>query len=168
MQSYQTNRKMNNNSNWILILLILSALLLIIFGCNSVKKSSGQSITETRSVIVYDTTRVKIIDTSKSLQEWIEFQTKTIELFDTTYTDVPILRKRIIYENVKASSNQIVNGYTKDSLKSSGAGNTISISATDYKQKNSFRVPFWLFLFVPIIIILIVGGYLKFREWQGK
>jgi hypothetical protein len=156
MQSYPMNK--NQKYNWFPIVFVLAALLLILFGCNTVKKAKGK--TETVTVYVYDTMRVSVIDTTRTLQEWIDIQTKTVELFDTTYTTVPILRKRIIYENVKASSKEVANGIRKDSVKATGT--IIGFSQSEYRNKETKRLPFWLALSVVGIISFVI--YKLWRE----
>ena len=157
MQSYPMNK--SQKYNWFPIVFALAALLLIIFGCNTVKKAKGK--TETITVYVYDTMRVSVIDTTRTLQEWIDIQTKTVELFDTTYTTVPILRKRIIYENVKASSKEVANGIRRDSVKATGS--ITAFSPSEFLNKETKRLPFWLALSVVGII-----AFLIYKSWQEK
>jgi hypothetical protein len=149
----------NKNYNWFPVVFGLAALLLIIFGCNTTKKAKGK--TETVTVYVYDTMRVSVIDTTRTLQEWIDIQTKTVELFDTTYTTVPILRKRIIYENVKASSKEVANGIRRDSVKATGS--VTAFSQSEYRNKETKRLPFWLALSVVGII-----AFLIYKSWREK
>ena len=152
---------MNKNPkyNWFPVVFALATLLLILLGCNTVKKAKGK--TENVTVFVYDTMRVSVVDTTRTLQEWIEYQTKTVELFDTTYTTVPILRKRIIYENVKASSKEVANGIRRDSVKATGS--VTAFSQSEYRNKETKRLPFWLALSVVGII-----AFLIYKSWQEK
>ena len=160
MQSYQMSQ--NPKYNWFPVVFGLAALLLIIFGCNTTKKAKGK--TETVTVYVYDTMRVSVIDTTRTLQEWIDIQTKTVELFDTTYTTVPILRKRIIYENVKASSKEVANGIRRDSIKATGS--VTAFSQSEFLNKETKRLPFWFSL--GIILAIAAALYLNWKRWLVK
>ena len=157
MQSYQMNQ--NPKFNWFPFVFIAIVVLLVLLSCNSVNKSRGK--TETLTIFEYDTTRLSVVDTTRTLQEWIEFQTKTVELFDTTYTTVPILRKRIIYENVKASSKEVINGIRKDSVKATGT--VIGFSQSDYRNKETKRLPFWLALSIVAVISFVI-----YKLWREK
>jgi hypothetical protein len=157
MQSYQMSQ--NKNYNWFPFVFIAIVVLLVLLSCNSVNKSRGK--TETLTIYEYDTLRVSVVDTTRTLQEWIEFQTKTVELFDTTYTTVPILRKRIIYENVKASSKEVANGIRRDSVKATGT--IIGFSQSDYRNKETKRLPFWLALSIVAVISFVI-----YKLWREK
>jgi uncharacterized protein YceK len=152
---------MNKNPkfNWFPFVFIVIVVLIVLFGCNSVNKSQGK--TQTVTVFEYDTMRVSVVDTTRTLQEWIDIQTKTVELFDTTYTTVPILRKRIIYENVKASSKEVINGIRKDSVKATGS--VTAFSQSEYRSKETKRLPFWLALSIVGII-----AFLIYKSWEEK
>ena len=160
MQLYLMNK--NPKYNWFPVVFALAALLLILLGCNTVKKAKGK--TDTVTVFVYDTMRVSVIDTTRTLQEWIDIQTKTVELFDTTYTTVPILRKRIIYENVKASSKEVANGIRRDSVKATGS--VTAFSKSEYRNKETKRLPFWFSL--GIILAIAAALYLNWKRWLVK
>jgi hypothetical protein len=151
--------KNNPKYNWFPFVFIAIVVLLVLLSCNSVNKARGK--TETLTIYEYDTLRVSVIDTTRTLQEWIEFQTKTVELFDTTYTTVPILRKRIIYENVKASSKEVINGIRKDSVKATGS--VTAFSQSEYRNKETKRLPFWLALSIVGII-----AFLIYKSWEEK
>jgi hypothetical protein len=157
MQSYQMSK--DPKYNWFPVVFIVIVVLIVLFGCNSVNKSQGK--TQTVTVFEYDTTRVSVVDTTRTLQEWIDIQTKTVELFDTTYTTVPILRKRIIYENVKASSKEVINGIRKDSVKATGS--VTAFSQSEYRNKETKRLPFWLALSIVGII-----AFLIYKSWEEK
>ncbi len=145
--------------NWFPFVFIAIVVLLVLLSCNSVNKSRGK--TETLTIFEYDTTRVSVVDTTRTLQEWIEFQTKTVELFDTTYTTVPILRKRIIYENVRASSKEVAMGVSRDSVKATGT--IIGFSQSDYRNKETKRLPFWLALSIVAVISFVI-----YKLWREK
>jgi hypothetical protein len=149
----------NPKFNWFPFVFIAIVVLLVLLSCNSVNKARGK--TETLTIYEYDTTRVSVVDTTRTLQEWIEFQTKTVELFDTTYTTVPILRKRIIYENVKASSKEVINGIRKDSVKATGS--VTAFSQSEYRNKETKRLPFWLYVVLVGIILLSI-----YKLWREK
>jgi hypothetical protein len=157
MQSYLMNK--NPKFNWFPFVFIAIVVLLVLLSCNSVNKSRGK--TETLTIYEYDTLRVSVVDTTRTLQEWIEFQTKTVELFDTSYTTVPILRKRIIYENVKASSKEVAMGVSRDSVKATGT--IIGFSQSDYRNKETKRLPFWLALSIVAVISFVI-----YKLWREK
>jgi len=157
MQSYQMSK--NPKFNWFPFIFIAIVVLLVLLSCNSVNKSRGK--TETLTIFEYDTMRVSVIDTTRTLQEWIEFQTKTVELFDTTYTTVPILRKRIIYENVRASSKEVANGISRDSVKATGS--VTAFSKSENRSKETKRLPFWFAL-----SIVGIFAFLIYKSWEEK
>ena len=157
MQSYQMSQ--NPKFNWFPFIFIAIVVLLVLLSCNSVNKSRGK--TETLTIYEYDTMRVSVVDTTRTLQEWIEFQTKTVELFDTTYTTVPILRKRIIYENVKASSKEVAMGVSRDSVKATGS--VTAFSQSEYRNKETKRLPFWLALSIVAVISFVI-----YKLWREK
>lgn len=136
-----------------MIIVIALATLLSMMSCNSVKKSQSNSKTETITVYVRDTVHVKVVDTTKLTTELQEFITKTIEIFDTTYTEVPQIRQRIIYENVRKQNTALQVGITKDS--SAGKVNSIQSQtiATDSKSKQTNRTPWYLILGIVIIVL---------------
>jgi F0F1-type ATP synthase membrane subunit a len=159
VNNMQLQMSQNKNYNWFPFVFIAIVVLIVLLSCNSVNKSQGK--TQTVTVFEYDTIRVSVVDTTRTLQEWIEFQTKTVELFDTTYTTVPILRKRIIYENVKASSKEVINGIRKDSVKTTGS--VTAFSQSEYRSKETKRLPFWLALSIVGII-----AFLIYKSWEEK
>ena len=159
VNNMQLQMSQNKNYNWFPFVFIAIVVLIVLLSCNSVNKARGK--TETLTIYEYDTLRVSVIDTTRTLQEWIEFQTKTVELFDTTYTTVPILRKRIIYENVKASSKEVINGIRKDSVKATGS--ITAFSQSEYRNKETKRLPFWLALSIVGIIALLI-----YKSWEEK
>ncbi len=157
MQSYLMNK--TPKFNWFPFVFIAILVLLVLLSCNSVNKSRGK--TETLTIYEYDTLRVSVVDTTRTLQEWIDIQTKTVELFDTTYTTVPILRKRIIYENVKASSKEVAMGVSRDSVKATGT--IIGFSQSDYRNKETKRLPSWLALSIVAVISFVI-----YKLWREK
>ena len=130
---------------------------LIMLSCNTVKKQERRIYEQSTIIYKRDTVHVKVVDTSKITTELQEFNTKTIELYDTVYKDMPILRQRIIYENVVKQRSETKSGVTKDS--STGAvSNTQSFSNTTIdNSKKSNRVPFTGIIIAGIVIIVIYG-----------
>lgn len=125
--------------------------------CNTVKKQERRIYEQSTIIYKRDTVHVKVVDTSKITTELQEFNTKTIELYDTVYKDVPILRQRIIYENVIKQRSETKTGVTKDS--STGAvSNTQAFSNTTIDtSKKSNRVPFTGIIIAGIVIIVLYG-----------
>jgi hypothetical protein len=149
----------NNSDSWVKWWLLAIALLfvLIVTSCNSVKKSQTTTQEQTLTIYVRDTVHVKIIDTSRIVTELQEFATKTIELYDTVYKDVPVLRQRIIYENVKQQRTESQVGITKDSV-SGSVSNTQALSKVEStSSKKSNRIPFIGIIIGGIVIIIIYG-----------
>ncbi len=149
----------NNSDSWVKWWLLAMALLfvLIMTSCNSVKKSQTTTQEQTLTIYVRDTVHVKVIDTSRIVTELQEFNTKTIELYDTVYKDVPVLRQRIIYENVKQQRTESQAGITKDSV-SGSVSNTQALSKVEStSSKKSNRIPFIGIIIGGIVIIIIYG-----------
>ena len=158
MQPYQMSPKPENKF-WIAFLTIVTiAVILTLVSCNGSKKSQSSSKTETITVFVRDTVHVKVVDTTKLTTELQEFVTKTIEIFDTTYTEVPQIRQRIIYENIKMRKEMKENGISKDS----SAGNTNRIQsetiAKDSQTKQTKRTPWYLIFGIVIIVLFYSTG----------
>ena len=150
---------MNNPNNWVKYWLAAMALLfvLIMMSCNSVKKTQTTTQEQTLTIYVRDTVHVKIVDTSRIVTELQEFATKTIELYDTVYKDVPVLRQRIIYTNAYQQRTNSFNGITKDSAVGS-VSNTKAVSSTITEStKKSNRIPFTGIIILGIVIIAIYG-----------
>ena len=149
----------NNSDGWVKwwLLAMLLLFLLIMSSCNSVKKAQSRTQEQTTTIYLRDTVHVKIVDTSRVVTELQEFNTKTIELYDTVYKDVPVLRQRIIYENVKQQRTESQSGITKDSVSGSGS-NTKAVSSTiTESSKKSNRIPFTGIIILGIVIIAIYG-----------
>ena len=150
---------MNNPNNWVKYWLAAMALLfvLIMMSCNTVKKAEKHIQEQTTTIYLRDTVHVKIVDTSRIVTELQEFATKTIELYDTVYKDVPVLRQRIIYENVRQQRTETQSGITKDSAVGS-VSNTKAVSSTiTESSKKSNRIPFTGIIILGIVIIAIYG-----------
>ena len=149
----------NNSDGWIKYWLLAMALLfvLIISSCNSVKKTQSTTQEQTTTIYLRDTVHVKVVDTSRVVTELQEFATKTIELYDTVYKDVPVLRQRIIYTNAYQQRTNSFNGITKDSAVGS-VSNTKAVSSTiTESSKKSNRIPFTGIIILGIVIIAIYG-----------
>jgi hypothetical protein len=150
---------MNNPNNWVKYWLAAMLLLfvLIMSSCNSVKKTQATTQEQTTTIYLRDTVHVKIVDTSRIVTELQEFATKTIELYDTVYKDVPVLRQRIIYTNAYQQRTNSFNGITKDSAVGS-VSNTKAVSSTiTESSKKSNRIPFTGIIILGIVIIAIYG-----------
>jgi len=149
----------NNSDGWVKWWLLAMALLfvLIVTSCNSVKKSQTTTQEQTLTIYVRDTVHLKVIDTSRIVTELQEFNTKTIELYDTVYKDVPILRQRIIYTNAYQQRTNTFNGIIKDSV-SGSVSNTVALSKVEStSSKKSNRIPFTGIIILGIVIIAIYG-----------
>jgi hypothetical protein len=148
----------NNSDSWVKWwLLAILLFVLIVTSCNSVKKSQTTTQEQTLTIYVRDTVHLKVIDTSRIVTELQEFATKTIELYDTVYKDVPVLRQRIIYENVKQQRTESQAGITKDSV-SGSVSNTVALSKVEStSSKKTNRIPFIGIIIGGIVIIIIYG-----------
>ena len=130
---------------------------LIMTSCNTVKKAEKHIQEQTTTIYLRDTVHVKVIDTSRIVTELQEFNTKTIELYDTVYKDVPVLRQRIIYTNAYQQRTNTVNGIIKDSVAGS-VSNTQALSKVEStSSKKSNRIPFTGIIIGGIVIIIIYG-----------
>lgn len=130
---------------------------LIMMSCNTVKKQERRIYEQSTIIYKRDTVHVKVVDTSKITTELQEFNTKTIELYDTVYKDVPVLRQRIIYENVVKQRSETKTGVTKDSA-TGAVSNTQAFSNTTIDtSKKSNRIPFTGIIIAGIVIIVIYG-----------
>jgi uncharacterized lipoprotein YehR (DUF1307 family) len=150
---------MKNPNSWVKWWLLAMVLLfvLIMTSCNSVKKSQTTTQEQTLTIYVRDTVHLKVIDTSRIVTELQEFATKTIELYDTVYKDVPVLRQRIIYTNAYQQRTNTVNGIIKDSVAGS-VSNTVALSKVESTStKKSNRIPFIAIIIGGIVIIIIYG-----------
>ena len=130
---------------------------LIVTSCNSVKKSQTTTQEQTLTIFVRDTVHLKVIDTSRIVTELQEFNTKTIELYDTVYNEVPVLRQRIIYTNAYQQRTNTFNGIIKDSV-SGSVSNTQALSKVEStSNKKSNRIPITGIIILGIVIIAIYG-----------
>jgi ABC-type iron transport system FetAB permease component len=150
---------MKNPDSWVKWWFLAMAVLfvLIMASCNTVKKAEKHIQEQTTTIYLRDTVHVKVVDTSRIVTELQEFNTKTIELYDTVYKDVPVLRQRIIYENVKQQRTESQAGITKDSVAGS-VSNTQALSKVEStSSKKSNRIPFIGIIIGGIVIIIIYG-----------
>ena len=150
---------MNNPNNWVKYWLLAMALLfvLIMLSCNTVKKTQSTTHEQTTTIYLRDTVHVKIVDTSRIVTELQEFATKTIELYDTVYKDVPVLRQRIIYENVKQQRTETQSGITKDSASGSVSNTKAQSSTITESTKKTNRIPITGIIILGIVIIVLYG-----------
>ena len=147
------------NKFWVIFIIVVAlALMMTLVSCNVTKKAKVSTKTETITVFVRDTVHVKIVDTSKLTTELQEFITKTIEIFDTTYTEVPRIRQRIIYENVKKQSTTAQTGITKDSTIGKTNFAQSATTATDSQTKETKRTPWYLIFGIVIIVLFYITG----------
>lgn len=145
--------KKPENKFWTILLVIVALGIMLSFtSCSSSKKSSSKS--ENITVYIRDTVQVKVVDTSKITTELQEFITKTIEIFDTTYTDIPRIRQRIIYENVKKQSTTAQTGITRDS--SVGKVNRAQSETKLVETKQVKRTPWYLIFGIVIIAAFFI------------
>jgi uncharacterized lipoprotein YehR (DUF1307 family) len=159
---------MKNPNSWVKWWLLAMAVLfvLIMTSCNSVKKSQTNTQEQTLTIYVRDTVHLKVIDTSRIVTELQEFATKTIELYDTVYKDVPVLRQRIIYTNAYQQRTNTVNGIIKDSV-SGSVSNTVALSKVESTStKKSNRIPFTGIIILGIVIIAIYGIRKAYRFFK--
>jgi len=138
--------------------IVTIAVILTLVSCNGSKKAKSSSKTETITVFVRDTVHVKVVDTTKLTTELQEFVTKTIEIFDTTYTEVPQIRQRIIYENIKMRKEMRENGISKDSTTGRTNFAQSATTATDTQTKQTKRTPWYLILGIVIIVLFYMTG----------
>jgi len=147
------------NNFWVIFLTIVTiAVLLTLVSCNGSKKAKSSSKTETITVFVRDTVHVKVVDTTKLTTELQEFVTKTIEIFDTTYTEVPQIRQRIIYENIKMRKEMRENGISKDSTTARTNFAQSETVATNSQTKETKRTPWYLILGIVFIVLFYMTG----------
>ena len=130
---------------------------LIMMSCNSVNKSQGHTQEQTITIYKRDTVHVKVIDTSKITTELQEFNTKTIELYDTVYKDYPVLRQRIIYENIVKQRSETQSGITEDSSTGVVSNSQVFNKVEQTNTKSSSRIPFTGIIIAGIVIIVIYG-----------
>lgn len=151
------------NKFWAIFLTIVTiAVILTLVSCNASKKAKISTKTETITVFVRDTVHVKIVDTSKLITDLQEFVTKTIEIFDTTYTEIPRIRQRIIYENVKKQSTTAQTGITKDSTIGKTNFAQSGTIATDTQMKETKKTP-WYLIFGIVLIVMFYITYKRFK-----
>lgn len=152
------SQKPQNNFWGIFLTIVTLAVLLTLVSCNGSKKAKSSSKTETITVFVRDTVHVKVVDTTKLTTELQEFITKTIEIFDTTYTEVPQIRQRIIYENIKMRKEMRENGISKDSSVSKVNSIQSETIAKDSQTKQTKRTPWYLIFGIVIIVLFYMTG----------
>lgn len=148
---------MKNPNNWVKywVAVMILLFILIMASCNTVKKAERKIQEQTTTIYLRDTVHVKIVDTSRVVTELQEFNTKTIELYDTSYHDVPVIRQRIIYTNSYQQRTNSFNGITRDSAAGS-VSNTKAVSSTiTESSKKSNRIPFTGIIILGFVIIVL-------------
>lgn len=147
----------------VLLVVIAVLLLMALNSCNIVKKTGKTGKTESVITYLYDTTYYHFVDTTKTTQELVEFQTKTVELYDTTYTTIPVLRQRIIYENVKQQRNEESKGVNVDTGKVKSNSDISTKTQITETKKDSFRIS-PVFIIVGAIIFVLYGISIYYRK----
>jgi subtilase family serine protease len=161
MQTANGYQQGNDPRKGYLLILALAvlAMLLLTISCRSVNKS--QSSTVSNVVTVTDSVHVKKYDTTVTVHELNEYQTKVIELYDTitTVKDSIITRlvSRIIYTNGSQSKSEVRTGTGSDS----SIRKSQSANQTEIKTSNTKRYFDWGNLLFPLMIIGV--GFLVCR-----
>ena len=142
--------------------------LLLLCSCGSVKKtlSTTTSTKEALTTTVVDTVHVVKYDTSITTHEINQYQTKTVEVFDTIITPkdsvVTVLKTRTIYTSGQSNKTETKAGTGSDSI--SGKGTTQNISKTENTASNSSiqrtSTPWWLYILI-LVVGVCVGAYFK-------
>lgn len=127
-------------------------LILLLASCNVTKKTSGNSTT----ITITDTVRVSTYDTSKHIIETLDFQNKTVEVYDTVHITkdsvIYVLKTRTIYNDGKSKKELTQAGTGKDSVR----------IVTQYKEivktveKQASRTSVWIALAVVLIICFAI------------
>ena len=107
----------DNRGNILLLSMLLIFILLMAFGCRTVAKTSSSE--EKKTVTVVDSVHVKKYDTSVTTHEVTEYQTKTVEVFDTVRTVkdsvIVVLKTRTVWTNGKQEKTETKAGTGSDS-----------------------------------------------------
>ena len=113
----QTINQRDNRGEWLLIAMFMLFLILMAFGCRTVSKTSSSE--EKKTVVVVDSVHVKKYDTSVTTHEVTEYQTKTVEVFDTVRTVkdsvIVVLKTRTVWVNGKQEKTEVKAGTGSDS-----------------------------------------------------
>lgn len=105
----QTVNQHDNRGNILLLSMGLLFILLMAFGCRTVSKTASSEKKETITVV--DSVHVKKYDTSVTTHEITEYQTKTVEVFDTIRTVkdsiITVLKTRTVWVNGKQEKTEV-------------------------------------------------------------
>jgi len=107
----------DNRGKYLAIFLVTLFVVLMLFSCRTVSKTSSSEKRE--SVSVVDSVHVKKYDTSVTTHEVTEYQTKTVEVFDTVRTMkdsvIVVLKTRTVWVNGKQEKTEVKAGTGSDS-----------------------------------------------------
>lgn len=107
----------DNRGKYLFIFMAILFIVAMLFGCRTVAKTSSSEKRE--SVSVVDSIHVKKYDTSVTTHEITEYQTKTVEVFDTVRTVkdsvIVVLKTRTIWVNGKQEKTEQKAGTGSDS-----------------------------------------------------
>lgn len=113
----QTLNQQDNRGKYLAIFLVTLFVVLMLFGCRTVSKTSSSE--EKKKVTVVDSVHVKKYDTSVTTHELTEYQTKTVEVFDTVRTMkdsvIVVLKTRTVWVNGKQEKTEVKAGTGSDS-----------------------------------------------------
>lgn len=136
---------------------------LILFSCSTVHKVSELKKLDSTSVKVIDSIHVKKYDTSVITHELNEYQTKTIEIFDTVRTIkdsiITVLKTRTIWTNSVQNKTELKAGTGIDSAVNKVSVETKLSKIDKSSEKQSSRFPWWLLvvgLGLAVIILLLL------------
>ena len=137
---------------------IISWLIFCLSSCNTSRHAAAQRAT----LLFGDTIHVTTYDTSKQVIETLDFQNKTIEVYDTVHITkdsvIYVLKTRTIWENGNKRKQLIQQGTGKDSVRII----TQFKEVVKWKEKESKRFPVVLIIAGMAIIALIIFLY-KFK-----
>lgn len=145
---------------WLLIAMFFLFLILMAFGCRTVAKTSSSEKKE--SVTVVDSVHVKKYDTSVTTHELTEYQTKTIEVFDTIRTVkdsiITVLKTRTVWFNGKQEKSEVKAGTGSDSTAEKKQSSEQSVR-TNKTTDRHFEWGNWLFPLMAVGIGCLIVWY---------
>ncbi len=147
--------------NWPAFFVVLVFCIAMLCSCSTVHKTSTQSKVDSTSVTVTDSVHVKKYDTSVITHELNEYQTKTIEVFDTVHITkdsvITVLRTRTIWAAGTQEKSEVKAGTGIDSSVNKGSAEVKLTKSVKTTEKDSTRFPWWL-----IAIVVVCGGVIYF------